>query len=227
MLRKQRINFKSLEEKHKEEDKYEGLCGKNIDLLICLNKIFENMIKDFVDIFRNLSLRHKGVRTFKYQGKMYNNAQNNYKTFQVYMETASLHNLNITNNIFTSEFELYVLGQPDGTSGNTIEDVQTNAFTIAVDILGALDNWDEYRGILSIHDYSILALSDYTDDKSAGCKLSVVLETPSPLNLCSLDENFNEEPYPEDVDTPQIDIPTEEVGELTITPIKLPRNRKC
>lgn len=185
------------------------------------------MITDFVEIFKNLALRHKGVKTFKYQDKIYNNAQNNYKTFQVYLDTVSLHNLNITSNIFTSEFELYILAQPNGEEGNKIEDVQTYAFTIAVDILGALDNWNEYKGVLSLHDYSILTLSNYTDDASAGVKLSVVLETPSPLNLCSLDDNFNEEPYPEDIDTPQIDIPTEEVGELDIKPIKLPKNRKC
>lgn len=184
------------------------------------------MIKDFVELFKNIALRHKLVRTFRYQEKIYNNAQNNYKTYQVYMDTISLHQLNITTNIFTSEFELYILSQPDGTSGNTVEDVQSWAFTIAVDILGALENWDEYKGILSLHDYSILLLDKYSDDASSGCKLSVVLETPSPLNLCELDDHFNDEPYPEDPDTP-IDIPTSEINEIDINPIHLPKNRDC
>jgi hypothetical protein len=184
------------------------------------------MIKDFVELFKNIALRHKLVRTFRYQGKIFNNSQNNYKTYQVYMDTISLHQLNITTNIFTSEFELYILSQPDGTSGNTVEDVQTWAFTIAVDILGALENWDEYKGILSLHDYSILLLDKYSDDVSSGCKLSVVLETPSPLNLCELDDHFNSEPYPEDPDTP-IDIPTSEINDITISPIKLPKTRDC
>lgn len=185
------------------------------------------MINDFVEIFKNLALRHKGVYTFRYQDKIFNNAQNNHRTYQVYLDTVSLHNLNITTNIFTSEFELYILAQPNGEEGNKIEDVQTYAFTIAVDLLGALDNWDEYKGILSLHDYSILTLSNYTDDASAGVKLSVVLETPSPLNLCSLDDNFNDEPYTPEPDTPQIDIPTEEVGDLEIKAIKLPRTKTC
>lgn len=184
------------------------------------------MIRDFVDIFKNLSLRHIGVRTFKYQNDLYNNAQNNHKTFQVYLDTVSLHQLNITTNIFTSSFELYILSQPDGTSGNTVEDVQTNAFTIAVDILGALENWDEFKGILSLHDYSILTLSEYSDDNSSGVKLSVILETPSPLNLCTLDENFNDEPYEDDEDS-EITINEDEVGEIEINPIHLPINRKC
>lgn len=184
------------------------------------------MIKDFVELFKNIALRHKLVRTFRYQEKMYNNAQNNYKTYQVYLDTISLHQLNITTNIFTSEFELYILSQPDGTSGNTVEDVQTYAFTIAVDILGALDNWDEYKGVLSLHDYSILLLDKYSDDSSSGCKLSVVLETPSPLNLCDLENHFNDEPYEDDEDH-EIDVPTSEINDITISPIKLPKNRNC
>ena len=184
------------------------------------------MINDLVEIIKNISLRHIGVRTFRYQNDVYNNAQNNFKTFQIYLDTVSLHQLNITTNIFTSSFELYILSQPDGESGNTIVDVQDKAFTIAVDILGALDTWDEYKGVLSIHDYSILTLSEYSDDNSSGVKLSVVLEVPSPLNLCSLDENFNDEPYEDDPDH-EIDINEDEVGDIEISPIHLPINRKC
>ena len=90
-----------------------------------------------------------------------------------------------------------------------------------------IDTQDEYRGILSVYDYSILTLSHYTDDNSAGVKLSLVLEMPSPLNWCELDENFNDEPYEEDEDTP-IDVPTESVpDDLDIKAIKLPRNKPC
>ena len=193
--------------------------------MFILNK--DNMIADLVNIIKNVSLRHKLVKTFRYQGDDYNNAQNNFRTYQVYLDTVSLHQLNITTNIFTSSFEMYILSQPNGESGNTVEDVQTYAFTIAVDILAALDNWNEFRGILSIHDYSILTLSDYSSDKSSGVKLSVVLETPSPLNLCEYKDHFNDEPYAQDEDK-KIDIPTSEVTEeLDIRPIRLRRNREC
>lgn len=184
------------------------------------------MIQDFVDLFKNIALRHKLVRTFRYQDKVLNNAQNNFKTFQVYMDTVSLHQLNIKTNIFTSEFEFYILGQSDGTSGNTIADVQGLAFTIAVDILGYIENSDEYDGVLSLHDYSILTLDHYSDDDSSGCKLSVILATPSPLNLCELDDHFNDEPYTPEEDK-DIDVPTSEVGDLDINPIHLPINRRC
>jgi hypothetical protein len=185
------------------------------------------MIADLVNIIKNVSLRHKLVKTFRYQGDDYNNAQNNFRTYQVYLDTVSLHQLNITTNIFTSSFEMYILSQPNGESGNTVEDVQTYAFTIAVDILAALDNWNEFRGILSIHDYSILTLSDYSSDRSSGVKLSVVLETPSPLNLCEYEDHFNDEPYQQE-DDKKIDIDNKEVAEeLDIRPIRLRRNREC
>ena len=184
------------------------------------------MLKDVIEILKDISLRHKGVRTFKYQDKVYNNAQNNHETYQVYVDTASLHQLNITTGIFKAEFQMYILSQPDGTSGNTILDVQNNAYTIAVNILAKIDTDEAYTGVLSVYDYSILTLDHFTDDDSAGVKLSLVLEMPSPLNWCTLDENFNDEPYTPEPDH-EIDIDDNEVGDIDITPIKLPKNRNC
>lgn len=184
------------------------------------------MIKDIIEILRNVSLRHKGVYTFRYQGDDLNNAQNNHKTYQVYVDDISLHELNITTNIFKARFEIYILGFADGTSGNTVLDVQNNAYTIACDIMAKIDASDEYDGVLSIYDYSILTLARYTDDQSAGVKLSLTLEMPNPVNLCTLDDNFDDEPHEEDEDQ-EIDVPTTEVGDLTINPIKLPKNREC
>ena len=182
------------------------------------------MLKDVINILKDVSLRHRGVRTFRYQGNDFNNAQNNHKTYQVYVDDVSLHELNITTNIFKAQFEVYILGFVDNE--NSVLDVQNNAYTIAADILAYIDTKDEFKGIVSVYDYSILTLSHYTDDSSAGVKLTVTLEMPNPVNLCTLDDNFNDEPYEDDEDTP-IDIPTEDVGELTIKPIKLKRSRTC
>lgn len=184
------------------------------------------MLTDIINIIKDVSLRHKGVRTFRYQADKLNNAQNNYGTYQVYVDDVSLHQLNITTNIFKAELEVYVLSQPDGTSGNTILDVQNNAYTIACDIIAYIDTQDAFKGILSVYDYSILTLSHYSDDDSAGVKLSLVLQMPNPVNLCTLDENFNDEPYDED-DDKEIDINEDEVGDIDLKTIKLPRNRVC
>lgn len=182
------------------------------------------MLKDVINIIKDISLRHKGVRTFRYQSEILNNAQNNHKMYQVYVDDVSLHELNITTNIFKAKFEIYILGFVDDE--NTVLDVQNNAYTIACDIMAYIDTKDEFKGILSVYDYSILTLSHYTDDNASGVKLSLVLQMPSPVNLCSLDDNFNDEPYEDDEDS-EIDINNDEVGEIEINPITLPTNRIC
>ena len=184
------------------------------------------MLKDVIDILRDISLRHKNVYTFRYQDDMLNNAQNNYPGYQVYVSDTSMHQLNITTNIFKAEFQIYILGHATGESGNTILDVQNDAYTIAADIMAYIDTKEEFYGILSVYDYSILVLSHYTDDDSAGVKLSLVLEMPSPVNLCTLDDNFDDEPHEEEPDR-DIDIPSSEIGDIEINPIHLPRNREC
>lgn len=185
------------------------------------------MLKDIVEVIKDVSLKHKGVYTFRYQGKRYNNAQNNYKTYQVYLEDASMHQINITTGIFKSEFQLWILAQADGTSGNTVLDVQNNAYTIACDIIAYIDSYGAFQGVLSVYDYSILVISHYSDDDSAGVKLSLVLQTPNPVNLCTLEDNFDDEPHEEEQDK-EITISGSTVTEdLTIKPIHLPKNRVC
>ena len=182
------------------------------------------MLKDVIDILKDISLRHKGVYTFRYQGDKLNNAQNNHKYYQVYIDDISLHELNITTNIFKARFEIYILGFVDDTTD--VLTVQNNAYTIACDIMAKIDNDEAYYGILSVYDYSILTLARYTDDSSAGVKLSLTLEMPNPVNLCTLDDNFDDEPHKEEDDF-KIDIDEEEVGDIDINPITLPRNRVC
>ena len=182
------------------------------------------MLKDVIEILKDISLRHKGVRTFRYQSDVLNNAQNNYGTFQVYVDDASFHQLNITTNIFRAEFQVYVLGFVDDE--NDVLTVQNNAYTIACDIMAYIDTQEAFQGVLSVYDYSILTLSHYTDDNSAGVKLSLVLQMPSPVNLCTLDDNFNDEPYEEEKDK-EIDINDDEVGDIDLNPIHLPINRRC
>lgn len=179
------------------------------------------MLKDVINILKDISLKHKGVRTFKYQSDIYNNAQNNHKYYQVYVDDVSLHELNITRNIFKASFEVYILGFTD--DNNTILDVQNNAYTIAADIMAYIDTQEAFKGILRVYDYSILTVSHYTDDNAAGVKLSLVLEMPSPVNLCTLEDNFNDEPYEEEPDK-EIDLNINEVGDIDLKPIELPRS---
>ena len=185
---------------------------------------YNSMIKDVIEILKNISLRHKGVKTFKYQGDDFFNSQNNNKMYQVYVDDISHHQLNITTGIFRVEFQIYVLGFVDDE--HTVLDVQNNAYTIACDIMAKIDTDEANKGVLSVYDFSILTLSHYTDDSAAGVKLSLVLQMPSPLNWCELDENFNDEPYSGDTDT-EITISGDTVGDIDIRPIKLPKTRNC
>lgn len=182
------------------------------------------MLKDVIDILKDISLRHKGVRTFRYQGDDLNNAQNNYKGFQIYVDDISHHQLNITTNIFKAEFQIYVLGHVDDE--HPVLEIQNDAYTIACDIMSFIDTKPEFYNVLSVYDYDILTLSRYTDDSTAGVKLSLVLQMPSPVNLCELDDNFNDEPYVDDPDR-EIDINDEEIGDIDIKPIHLPRTNHC
>ena len=179
------------------------------------------MLKDVINILKDISLRHKGVCTFKYQSEILNNAQNNHKYYQVYVDDISLHQLNITTNIFKAEFQVYVLGFVDDE--NDVLDVQNNAYTIAADIVAYIDTQEAFQGILSVYDYSILTLSHYTDDNAAGVKLSLVLEMPSPVNLCTLEDNFNDEPYEDEPDN-EIDLNINEIGDIDLKPIELPKH---
>lgn len=182
------------------------------------------MLRDVVNIIKETALRHKGVRTFRYQSDILNNAQNNHKYYQVYLDDVSYHQLNITTNIFRVEFNMYILGFVDDE--NSILDVQNNAYTIAADIIAKIDTDDANKGSLSVYDYSIVTLSHYTDDQAAGVKLSLVLSMPSPVDLCMLYDNFNDEPYQDEPDA-EITINNDEVGDIDIKPIKLPKNRRC
>lgn len=174
------------------------------------------MIKDIVGIIKDVALHHKGVRTVKYQNKEYNNQQNNYLPFQVYIDSVSYHNLNITTNIFTIEFNLYILAQPTKDEDGILE-VQDNAYTIAADIVAFLDTKPEFDGVLSVHDWSMITLDHYSDDDSAGVRLSLTISAPSPVNLCELDDNFNDEPYE---DEPDAEITVDIKPEPTISDFK-------
>lgn len=177
------------------------------------------MIQDIVNIIKNTALRHKGVRMFSYKGEDLINSQNSHKYYQVILDDVQLHELNITTNIFTVNLDIYVLG-----FGDDVALVQDNAYTIAVDLIAWMDS--HYIGSVSVHDYSILTLSRFTDDNASGVKISLELAMPSPLNLCEYEDNFNDEPYEPETDH-EITINEDEIGDLDINVIKLPRDANC
>lgn len=178
------------------------------------------MLQDVIKTFKDIALRHKGVRCFKYQGVDLINAQNNNKYYQVVLDDVSLHQLNITTETFHATFHLYIMG-----FGDDVLDIQNKCYTIACDIIAKIDNTSDYDNVLSIHDYSIMTFSRFTDDAAHGVKLDIDVELPNPVDLCELDDNFNDDPY-EEPQEEEIDVPTHDVpSDLDFNTIKLPYNR--
>lgn len=181
--------------------------------------------KQVTDMIIDTLSRFKGVNYVKYTGDDLINQQNNYKTLQCWVDDVSFHQFNLTQNTAKVEYQIYILGFADGTSGNTVLDVQDKCYDVALYTLAYLDVKEEFRGIVSLYDYSILTLSRFTEQSNAGVKLSLVLTIPNGVNLCELDEHFGE-PYTPEPDH-EIDINNDEITEISISPIHLPRNRDC
>lgn len=179
--------------------------------------------KDTIEIIANVLSRFKGVNFVKYQGDDLNNQQHNYNTIQCYIDDIAHHQFNLTTNIVRAEYQIYVLGFPEENTPESILDVQDKCYNVAINVLAYIDQQEEYKGIVRVHDYSILTLSHYTAQNNAGVKLSLVLEIPNGVNLCELDEQFNEKPYEEEKDK-KITINDDEVGNIDLTPISLPKS---
>lgn len=186
------------------------------------------MYKEVTDAIINVVSRFKGVNCVRYQGNDLNNQQQNHKTLQCYIDDVTLHSFNVTENIARVEYEIYILGFPTSESGNTILDVQDKCYDAALYTIAYLDNDPSLRNVVSVRDYSILTLSRYSEQSNAGVKLSLVLNIPNGVNMCELEDWFNDEPYEEDEDHNITGVtPSEITEELTINPIHLPRTNNC
>lgn len=182
--------------------------------------------KQIVDTLVGVLSRFKGVNYVRYTGNDLINQQNNNKPIQCWIDNISLSQYNLTTNINKMSFEVYILGFADGTSGNTVLDVQDVCYNVAVNFLTYIDNMPQFQNLISLYDWSILTLDRFSDDSNAGVKLSVVLNAVSPINFCEFESWFNDEPYPDEQDH-EIDVNNEEIGDIEIRPITLKRSREC
>ena len=182
--------------------------------------------KEIVDTLVGVLSRFKGVNYVRYCGDDLINQQNNHKTLQCWIDNISMSQYNLTTNINKMSFEVYILGFADDTSGNTVLDVQDICYNVGVNFLTYIDNMPQFQNLMSLYDWSILTLDRFTEQSNAGVKVSVVLNVVSPINLCDFQDWFNDEPYTPEQDE-EIDIPTEEIGEIDLKPITLKPNRVC
>lgn len=174
------------------------------------------IFKDVTDTILDTLRRFKGINTVRYQGDDFNNAQHNYNTLQAYLDNIQYHQINITTGIFRAEYNIYILGKPEDNLNENILKIQDEAYNAALNIIAYMDNNPIWRGILRVHDYSIISLADYTAQRNAGVKLSLILEIPNGVDLCTYEDWFRDEPI-EDEQEPELDIKT----------ITLPIKNKC
>lgn len=182
--------------------------------------------KEIVNIITDTLSRFKGVNYVKYTGDDLINQQQNYKTLQCWVDNISLSQYNLTTNINKIEFEVYIMGFPKEKTSEAVLDVQDECYNVAVNVLTYIDNMPQFKGIVSLYDWSILTLDRFSEQSNAGVRVTIILNAVSPINLCEYEDWFNDEPYQEDEDH-EIDINDDEVGDITINPIHLPKNRNC
>ena len=183
--------------------------------------------KDIVDTLVGILSRFKGVNYVRYTGDDLINQQQNHKPLQCWIDSVSMSQYNLTTNINKMEFEIYILGFPTGESGKTSLDIQDECYNLAVNFMTYIDNMSQFANLMNLYDWSILTLDRYSEANMSGVKLSLVLNVVSPINLCTFEDWFNDEPYTPEQDH-EIDISGDTVSEeLEIKTIKLPRNRAC
>lgn len=171
-------------------------------------------------------LKHfKGVNFVRYTGDDLINQQHNHKALQAWVDNISFSQYNLTTNINKIEFQIYILGFPENTPENIL-DIQDECYNVAVNLLTYIDNMPQFQGMVSLYDWSILTLSNYTAQNNAGVKVSVVLNAMSPINMCEYQDWFNDKPYEEDEDK-QITINEDEIGEITLKPVTLKPTNRC
>ena len=182
------------------------------------------MLEQIVNYICSIGLKHKAVKTFKYQKRSLINQQNNNGYVELIIEDNAYLQQVITQNIFTATFNVDILGFPkDDTE---ILGIQSLCMQIAVEIMAYIEKDGTFLGKLSIHDYDILLVSHFTDDSSCGVRLSLELIIPNPINLCSFMDNFDENV--EIVEKPTLDltqadkaVATDKKKKLNLRPIKL------
>lgn len=184
------------------------------------------MFKQIIDYIISIALRHKAVFFAKYLNRSYINQQNNNGYYQVNVNTDVYSQLliSVPNQPFTLTINIDILGFP--TKEHTVLDCQSDALQIGVEVLHYIAHDETFMGRVQIHNYSFLALDEFTDDRSAGQRLTLEMVIPNPINLCTFKDNFLDEPKIIETEDKDIDLkdvnPPSEANNLVLKPILIP-----
>jgi hypothetical protein len=145
------------------------------------------MIKFLVENIRTECQRIAGVKSFFFEGVDEINAQNSNNTIQVVVEDDIQIEYLVTQDITSIKINIDILDKVE--QDTSVVDVHNNTYKIAVVLMKLLDRHYEF---INIHDFSIITLSKFTDDVLYGCRLSLTLFMPSPINSCNIDDYLDE-----------------------------------
>lgn len=144
------------------------------------------MYRDIINYILKVLLRHKGVFQVKYQGRSYINQQNNNKYLQGVIENNPYIQHN--NDVLEGTININILGQPKDNTD--ILRIQNDCFQVGVEAIAYMMQDPTMKHLLLIRDWDYLFLTNFTDDNSAGVRLSLDIILPDPIDYCILTDNF-------------------------------------
>lgn len=149
------------------------------------------MIKELINYLLDTAYKHKSVGFVSYKREININDSHNEKSFQFFIESDSgFIEKQIVEGIITLRLDFDIIGFV-GSDTSTL-DIQDEALHIGFDFLEYIKNQSEYP--IEIHDFSFLALTEYTDNDASGVRLSVKFTIPNIVNLCEYKDNFIDKP---------------------------------
>ena len=183
------------------------------------------MYKQIIDYIIGVFLRHKAVYGCKYMQRIYTNAQNNEAYIQAIINSDPYIQalISVPNRPTTLTLNIDILAFK--TKEYSVVDAQSDTLQIGMEVIHFIEQDTYFMGRLSIHDYSFLGLDEYTDDKSAGNRLTLELVVPDITNLCTFMDNFLDEPKIIETDDKDIDLvgpAPSEANNLILKPILIP-----
>lgn len=181
------------------------------------------MFKEIIEYILSVALRHKAVRYGRYMGRKFINEQNSHGYMQFVIEDDPYTQRLLEKNLSTMTLNIDILGFP--RDGYGVADAQSDAFQIAHEVMAFIEADPAYQGLLSVHDYSLLSVARFDDNESAGQRLTLEIVIPDATDLCTLADNFDDEPHiepaPEDTGISEgCPAPSEDV---VLKPIRLKR----
>lgn len=151
------------------------------------------MLEQIINYILSVAAKHILINYIRYDSKILVNQQNSNLNYQFIIEDNGYISSNSGNdnaNTFTLNFD--VIAHTNG-SPSEILNVQSNAFQAASEIIKYIQRDDKFLGTVNIDDFDYLFLSHWTDDDSAGVRVTLNLIIPCLVNLCNLYSNFDED----------------------------------